>query len=92
MGRWDSISRLVFIIHWESWSDDFLERSLDIRSQARCFSCSNCCLVQRMVWNRWSRNSISTNAERSLLVRRMAVAISSRRSKVFMQNSKLIYR
>jgi hypothetical protein len=91
MGRHDGISKFVLIIHAYNQSDIFLERSREIRSRAPCFSCSNWHSVCWIVWKRWSRNKTSTKAACSLLVRRMAVAMSSHRWRAFIQNSKLIY-
>jgi hypothetical protein len=91
MGRCDGISKFVLIIHAYNRSDVFLKRSQEIRSRARCFSCSNWHSVCWIVWKRWSRNKISTKAARLLLVRWMAVAMSSCHWGAFIQNSRLIY-
>jgi hypothetical protein len=91
MGRWDGISRFVLIIHAYNLSDDFFERSQEIRSLACCFSYSSCHSSWQIVWKRWSRNRISMNVARSLLVKRIAVAISSCCRRAFMQNSRLMY-
>jgi hypothetical protein len=41
MGRRDGMSRFVLIIQAYSQSEDFLEKSQEILSQAHCFSCSS---------------------------------------------------
>jgi hypothetical protein len=92
IGRSDRISKLVLIIQACSWSDNFLESRQVTWSLVHCFSHCKHCSVCRIDWKRWLSKRISVNAVQLLLVRRMAVAMSSQCCRAFIQYSRLIYR
>jgi hypothetical protein len=92
MGSCDGIFRLVLTIQACSRSDNFLESRRITRYLAHCFSHCSRCSVCQIDWKIWLSKRILVYAVRSLLVRLIAMAISSRRCRAFIQYFRLMYR
>jgi hypothetical protein len=84
--------RLVLTIQACSRSDDFLDNRQIIQYLVHCFSHSRRSSVCQMAWKRWSSKRMLVYVVQLLFVSRIAVAMSSRCCKVFIQYFRLMYR
>jgi hypothetical protein len=82
-GRFDEMFRLVLTIQACSRSDDFLKSRQIMWYLAHSFSHCKHCSVCRIDWKIWSSRRIPVYAVWLLSVRRIAVAMSSRRCRTF---------